>query len=134
MIKTIKELINRCTNTLSCKAIDFTDLEVVKLSTAVMMWSIVIADNEITRKEISTLYSFFQNEFDMNDNEIDELLKQLNLASHDIELHAQNIAEALGDNHTGKLMFIKHLTALMNCDQTKDIECRVFEKILSKFL
>lgn len=110
------------------------DEESVKMSMAILMWSIIIADRIISENEIRELYAFFQNEFHMSDKEIDRLINDMHIASHDIVLHAEHISRVIAQNQSAKLNFMMHLTSIMRCDQINDSECRIFEKIRDQFI
>lgn len=131
MVKTIKEFISSCVNSIKCNEIDFNDPESVKLSLAMIMWHVILADGRITEKEIIKLFGFFQKEFALDTTQITTLIVDLKENSNDIKSHVQVIEQQLLNNISAKAILLNHVNALIICDGTADIECQVFEEIRS---
>lgn len=134
MITTIKELINTCTDKQSCATIDFNQPEIAKLSLAVIMWHTILADGKITEKEMKHLFGFFQKEFEMTNSEITVLIDEVKENTPDIEDHIQLIEDEICSNIHAKSALLKHVNALIICDNIVDIEYVVFERIRSHLI
>jgi len=101
----------------------------IKNILALLMITVVNADNKVTAKEQAKILSFFKSEFEMNENEtitlfdsIEENLEEFNIASQELNKILQNDMAA-------KAKALNYLNSIIICDGCEDIEFEVFEKI-----
>ena len=108
--------------------------DVVKVILAVLMVHIIKADKQTTMQEQNKILGFFQQEFDMSDDETKILFESVVADVQELDEHVNALNVLLAEDKLTKAKIIGHLNHLIICDGCKDEEYKVFESIKNNLL
>ena len=108
--------------------------DVVKVILAVLMVHIIEADKQTTMQEQKKILGFFQQEFEMTDEETKVLFESVVADEQELDTHVNTLNALLSEDKLTKAKIIGHLNHLIICDGCKDEEYMVFEAIKNSLL
>jgi len=98
-------------------------------SFATVLWSIIISDENVSKKERKEFNSFFKKEFALSSDEIDALFKKVKNSKENLEKHLNLLKEAFQAYPVQKAYFMQVLNRCIICDGVDNREYATFEEI-----
>lgn len=96
---------------------------------AVLMITVVNADEKSTIKEQNKVLEFYQNEFNMNKEETINFFNSVKHENRDVVVALENLKELFASDVQTKAKVLHHLNSLIICDGCEDVEYDIFEQI-----
>jgi len=96
---------------------------------AVLMITVVNADNEHTVKEQNKVLEFYKNEFNMSKDETIDFFNSVKHEDKDVLAALESLQELFSSDIGTKAKVLHHLNSIILCDGCLDVEYEVFEKI-----
>jgi len=105
----------------------------LQYSFATVLWSIMISDKIVSKKEQKKFNTFLTDEFSLTPTEIKTIFEKVQTCTkEEIEEHLILLKEALEEYPVQKSRFMKHLNECIICDGVDEREYQTFEKIRKK--
>ena len=101
---------------------------------AVLMITVVNADNVHTLKEQNRVLEFYKNEFNMSREETISFFNSVKHENKDIVTALENLQVYFSSNIGIKAKILHHLNSVIICDGCVDAEYEVFEQIKAYLL
>lgn len=102
----------------------------LQYSFATVLWSIMISDKRVTKKEQKKFNHFLKNEFALNQIEIKSMFEKVQENTHEsIRENIDILKDALGEHPVQKTRFMKYLNECIICDGVDEREYKTFEEI-----
>jgi uncharacterized tellurite resistance protein B-like protein len=98
-------------------------------SFATVLWSIIISDEVVSKKERKEFNAFFKKEFALSPAEIDVLFNKVEKSKERLEKHLDLLKKAFQAYPTQKAHFMQCLNRCIICDGVDNREYRTFEEI-----
>jgi len=103
--------------------------EKVKNSMAILITHIIMADGVVTKEENKKVLAFFENEFEMKEEETHLLFDSIIDNLHEFEAHLDILTTTLKNSSHAKSEILRHINNIIICDGCIDREYDVFEAI-----
>jgi len=101
----------------------------IKNTIAVLMISVVNADDKITLEEQKKVLQFYKQEFNMNEQDTISLFESVKYDEMSIDATVQELQSFLNTDILAKAKVLQHLNSVIICDGCVDSEYTVFENI-----
>jgi len=98
-------------------------------SFAMLLWSIIISDEIVSKKEKKEFTKFFKKEFALSSDEIDALFKKVENSRESLDSHLNLLKEAFKSYPVQKAHFMQYLNKCIICDGVDNREYVTFEEI-----
>lgn len=108
--------------------------EMLKISLAVIMAHIILADGRVTKQEEKKVIDFFANEFDLDHEETNTLFQSIINRFSEFQEQMETLIRIIQNDIKTKALLLEHLNNLIICDGCTDSEYRVFETIRTAML
>lgn len=120
----LKELLNSETDI-------FADNEQEKLQNvmAILITHVILADGKVTSEERAKVLSFFENEFELESAQTEELFASIMDNINEFEENLDTLQNAIKNNSLAKSELLRHINNIIICDGCVDREYDVFESI-----
>ncbi len=101
-------------------------------SFAMLLWSIIISDEIVSKKEKKEFNAFFKKEFALKQHEIDALFEKVAGNQESLEKHLNLLKLAFRSHPGQKIRFMRYLNSCIICDGVDKREYVTFEEIRQK--
>ena len=109
---------------------DHADDESVHLALASVLYHVIQADHQESRRERNAFHKVLKQEFSLNDDQVDYLHTAVESANSNFEEDLQTINEHLKDKPLVKMAFMEKLIRLISVDGVLDDELDDFYRVL----
>ncbi len=101
-------------------------------SFATLLWSIIISDEVVSKRERKEFNAFFKKEFALTPHEIDTLFEKVESNQESLEKHLNLLKLAFRSYPGQKTRFMRYLNSCIICDGVDSREYVTFEEIRQK--
>ena len=112
------------------KLFDHPEDEAIHLALAAVLYNIISADNSESSKELEKFSLILQQEFDLDEKQVDHLYQSVKASTSGISADLETINRYLKDNPMIRMKFMDKLNQLVGIDGTLDVELNIFNEAL----
>lgn len=112
------------------KLFDHPEDEAIHIALASVLYHIISADNAESYKELEKFSLILEQEFDLDEKQIEHLHQLVKTSNNDMSTDLETINHYLKDNPMIRMKFMDKLNQLVGIDGSLDVEIDVFNEVL----
>jgi len=112
------------------KLFDHPEDEAIHLALAAVLYHIISADNPESSKELQRFSLILQQEFDLDEKQVDHLYQSVKTSTSDMSTDLETINHYLKSNPMIRMNFMDKLNQLVGIDGVLDVELDIFNEAL----